>query len=132
MMVKVYSQSKYRGFDFTQFSYSDLWTHRQLSFDGEEFFTFQIQIKRPDLGLLKCFLGLEIARSDIGSMVCQCQYTLQLLEDFDFLTSKPKSTPMHPRITLQNSDEELIDVTWSHWTTHYILTSQRLVNPIRP
>ena len=67
------------------------------------------KFKLKDLGPLKYFLGLEIARSPTGIVVCQRQYTLQLLEDFGFLDSKPKSTPMNPRNSLQADISELLD-----------------------
>ena len=45
--------------------------------------------KLKDLGKLKFFLGLEIARSPTGLILSQRHYTLQLWEDTGFLASKP-------------------------------------------
>ena len=67
------------------------------------------QFKLKGLGPLKFFLGLEIARSTTGIVICQCQYTLQLLEDFGFLASKPVSALMNPRVVLQATDGDLLD-----------------------
>ncbi|KAL4376695.1 hypothetical protein GQ457_02G014510 [Hibiscus cannabinus] len=52
--------------------------------------TFRIK----DLGDLKYFLGLEVARSAAGINLCQRKYTLELLAETGFLESKPASTPI--------------------------------------
>jgi len=58
------------------------------------------QFKLKDLGRLKYFLGLEIARSSKGISLSQCHYTLQLLKDTDFLACKPTLLPMLPNTKL--------------------------------
>lgn len=52
------------------------------------------QFKLKDHGKLKCFLGLEIARSHQDIVLSQRHYALQLLEDTWFLGYKPASMPM--------------------------------------
>lgn len=47
-----------------------------------------------DLGRLKYFLGMEVARNDSGFFVCQRKYVLDILSETGLLGSKPASTPI--------------------------------------
>lgn len=47
-------------------------------------------------------MGLEIKRSKEGIFVSQRNYTLQLLEDTGLLATKPKHTPIDPRVGLND------------------------------
>ncbi|KAL5563008.1 hypothetical protein UlMin_032755 [Ulmus minor] len=58
------------------------------------------RFKLKDLGDVKYFLGLEIAKSSAGICVSQRKYVLDLLSDFGYLGCKPASTPMEANIKL--------------------------------
>ncbi|CAL1404860.1 unnamed protein product [Linum trigynum] len=64
----------------------------------------QQAFKVKDLGNLKYFLGIEIARSAAGISLCQRKFCLELLSESGFLESKPAKTPLSMKTTLSASD----------------------------
>lgn len=58
------------------------------------------QFKLKDLGHLKYFLGIEIARADREIDLSQRQHTLQLLEDIGYLACKPTTICMDTKVRL--------------------------------
>ena len=59
-----------------------------------------------DLGKLKYFFGIEVARSKTAIVISQRKYVLDLLEETGMLDCKPVDTPMDPNTKLVPEQEE--------------------------
>nr|XP_027062737.1 uncharacterized protein LOC113689106 [Coffea arabica] len=63
------------------------------------------QFQTKNLGLLKYFLGIEIAKSRKGIFLSQRKYVLDLLSETEKLGAKPASIPMIPNLQLTKEGE---------------------------
>ena len=65
--------------------------------------------KMKDLGPLKYFLGIEVARSASGLFLCQRKYTLDIISEVGLLGGKPCGFPMEQNHRLGHDTGALFD-----------------------
>ena len=56
--------------------------------------------RQKTLGKLKYFLSIEVAQSNLGVVISQRKYTLDILADISMLDCEPVDTPMDPNVKL--------------------------------
>ena len=61
-----------------------------------------------DLGSLRYFLRIEVARSKQGLFICQQKYVLDLLKETSFLGCKPTKSPIEVNHKLGKKKEEAV------------------------
>ena len=61
-----------------------------------------------NLGLLKYFLGIEVARSNERIFLCQRKYTLDIITETGLLGARPTGFPIEQNYTLATSSSELL------------------------
>ena len=61
-----------------------------------------------DLGNLKYFLGLEVARLEKGISLCQRKYAIGVLKDASMTGCKPNKVPMEQNLKLSNFQGDLL------------------------
>ncbi|XP_026399950.1 uncharacterized protein LOC113295832 [Papaver somniferum] len=66
-----------------------------------------------DMGLLKCFLGIEVHQSEDGVFISQSKYAEKVLKKFGMLGYNPTSTPLVVNEKLKKDDgERKVDETY--------------------
>ncbi|CAN1338667.1 Retrovirus-related Pol polyprotein from transposon TNT 1-94 [Linum perenne] len=63
------------------------------------------EFELKDLGEMRYFLGMEIARSDKGLIMSQRKYVIDLLTETGMLGCKPAETPMLPNVKFDKTGE---------------------------
>lgn len=60
------------------------------------------------MGEAKYFLGVEIARGEEGTVLCQCKYVLDIISNAGLLGCKSALTPLPPGVILPQTAEDIL------------------------
>ena len=63
-----------------------------------------------DLGVLKYFLGIEVATSSKGLFLNQRKYLMDLLEEAEMMNIKPRATPLESKLKLNLGGDKLSNI----------------------
>ncbi|KAA3469478.1 Retrovirus-related Pol polyprotein from transposon TNT 1-94 [Gossypium australe] len=61
-----------------------------------------------DLGVLKYFLGIEVAHSSLGIFICPRKYTLDIISETSFLGAKPAGSPIEQNRRLAHATRTVL------------------------
>ncbi|XP_068323337.1 uncharacterized mitochondrial protein AtMg00810-like [Pyrus communis] len=70
------------------------------------------QFAIKDLGVLKYFLGIELATSPKGLFLIQRKYVIDLLQEVKMMDCKPTRTPLDSKLKLDLTGEPLSDISY--------------------
>ncbi|XP_021979306.1 uncharacterized mitochondrial protein AtMg00810-like [Helianthus annuus] len=83
-----------------------MWYHRQLrGNDKENHGLMNVNFSIKDLGNLKYFLGIEVARTDDGVVLSQHKYSMDILSDCGQLGCRPSAFPMEQNLKFYHCPE---------------------------
>ena len=68
-----------------------------------------VKFGMKDLGSLKYFLGLGIARSDKGISLNQRKFAFEILKEIGMMGCKPVKSPMEQQLKLSKCNGQLLE-----------------------
>ena len=109
------------------------WQHHHTGDDLDDIHRLKChlhsQFQTKDMGLLKYFLGIEVAQSSSSIVISQRKYTLDILTESDMLGSHPSDTLMDPNVKLFMAQGEPLEDPWRYWWLVGILNYLTVIRP---